>query len=112
MCLSSTTMYTATHQVLYHHLVTRFGCQQAEASFTVAKSICNNVIKESENLHGRISKMLNNEDIIDHCHIDLWLEQVAFCGALLDIPAFLRTSWLMTIFRVSTNKNNCVVKYA
>ena len=53
MSLMNTTMYTATHQVLYHYLVTRFSCQQAEASLNIAKLICNNIIKESENLHLR-----------------------------------------------------------
>ena len=53
MSLKNTTMYTATHQVLYHYLVTRFGCKQAQASLNIAKSICNNIIKEAKILHRR-----------------------------------------------------------
>ena len=111
MSLSNTLMYTATHQVLYHYLVTRFGCQKAEASLNMAKTICNNIIKESEVLHRRVLNMLTDRGKMDHCLIDLWLEQVAFCGGLLDIPAFLQTSWLGTMFHVSENENDCVVKY-
>lgn len=111
MSLGNSLMYTATHQVLYHYLVTRLGCQKAEASLTMAKTICNNIIKESEVLHGRVLNMLTERDMMDHCLIDLWLEQVAFCGGLLDIPAFLKTSWLVTMFHVSENENDCVVKY-
>ena len=88
MSLGNTTMYTATHQVLYHYFVTRFGCKQAAASLSVAESICNNIIKESEVLHRRVINMLG-ENMMDHCLIDLWLEQVAFCGGLLDNPAFI-----------------------
>ena len=111
MSLSNTTMYTATHQVIYHYLVTRFGCKQAAASLSVAESICNKIIKESEVLHRRVINMLIEENMMDHCLIDLWLEQVAFCGGLLDNPAFIQTSWLKTMFQVSENENDCVVKY-
>ena len=111
MSLGNTTMYTATHQVLYHYFVTRFGCKQAAASLSVAESICNNIIKESEVLHRRVINMLIEENMMDHCLIDLWLEQVAFCGGLLDNPAFIQTSWLKTMLQVSENENDCVVKY-
>ena len=72
MSLINTSMYTATHQVLYHYLVTRFGCQQVEASLNKAKSICNNIIKESEILHRR-----HNSDIkASHEYIQqqMWVE--------------------------------------
>ena len=111
MSLSNSLMYTATHQVLYHYLVTRFSCQKADASIITAKAICNNIFQESEVLHRRVLNMLIERDRMDHCIIDLWLEQVAFCGGLLDNPAFLQTSWLETMFQVSENENGCVIKY-
>ena len=75
MSLRDTSMYTATHQVLFHYLVNRLGCQEAEASLTLAQSFCNNIIQESGALHRKVLTMHTGKEMMSHCYIDLWLEQ-------------------------------------
>ena len=74
MWSSSSRMYTATHMVLYNYIVTRLDCEAAveEAAKARVGSLCSRILPEAEELHNQI---LRSGEKIDHCHVDLWLEQ-------------------------------------
>ena len=65
-------MYTSTHKILFLYFITKLSCSKtAETSQKIARSFCHKVVDEAENLH----KIINLDFTIDHCLIDLWLEQ-------------------------------------
>ena len=67
-------LYTATHQVLYLHLVTRFRCEVAATARSLARDKCAAVLGEAAQLHAALAAMAS-AGRLDHCTADLWLEQ-------------------------------------
>ena len=67
-------LYTATHQVLYLHLVTRFRCEVAATARGLAGDKCAAVLGEAAQLHAALAAMAS-AGRLDHCTADLWLEQ-------------------------------------
>ena len=63
-------LYTATHQVLYLHLVARFRCEVAATARGLARDKCAAVLAEAAQLHAALAA-----GRLDHCTADLWLEQ-------------------------------------
>ena len=64
-------LYTATHHVLYLHLVTRFRCEVAATARGLAQDRCSAVLGEAAHLHAALA----SAGRLDHCTADLWLEQ-------------------------------------
>ena len=67
-------LYTATHQVLYLHLVARFRCEVAATARGLARDKCAAVLAEAAQLHAALAAMAS-AGRLDHCTADLWLEQ-------------------------------------
>ena len=88
MWSSSSRMYTATHMVLYNYIVTRLDCQQTveEAAKVRVGSLCSRILTEAEELHLQI---LRSGEKMDHCHVDLWVEQSI--NIFLELVSSLRT---------------------
>ena len=80
ICLARTSMtsygskmYTSTHKILFLYFISKLSCPKTAAtSQKIAQRLCYNVVDEAENLY----KMVIDPNFkIDHCVIDLWLEQ-------------------------------------
>ena len=73
MTRTGSRMYTSTHKILYHYFLSKFSCSgTGETSLNIARSLCHHIVDEADDLH----KMIVNLDYkVDHCVLDLWLEQ-------------------------------------
>ena len=108
-------LYTATHQVLYLHLVARFRCEVAATARGLARDKCAAVLGEAAQLHAALAAMAS-ADRLDHCTADLWLEQsgtqrsIFTRGRHSEISTFShilwRTPWQSRIFKTCMAQNN------
>merc|ERR1712037_904796 len=54
------------------------GCKDSREAKTTAETLCQEVSKEAQDGFRSLSSAA-----LDHCAVDLWLEQVAFCEVLM-----------------------------
>jgi len=93
-----TTMYTITHQVMYFYFLIKMDCPGKLQFQATTFSMCKKIHQEAL----KFQKTIRAGQAPEHCYVDLFLEQIAFCGGLLDYRSFLDSKVLDTVLTISS----------